>query len=93
MHKLVLKRLGCRGNQHAPAAQQRRDQIGKGLADARTRLDHQAATVLDRLRHSSGHAPLLIAPAKVRKRLRQRAALVQQQERVMFQRVHASSSL
>ena len=62
--QLVLQGLGRSRYQNALTAEQCRHQIGVGLANARTRLDHQHIALFNGLRHSQRHAGLARARQK-----------------------------
>ena len=72
--ELVLQALRRGADQRAGARQQRRHQIGVGLADAGAGLDDQRLAALDGLRHRHRHALLHVALDIARIDLRQRAA-------------------
>ena len=61
--ELVLQVLGSGRYQYALATEQRRDQIGKGLAHARAGLHHQRLAACDGIGHGTGHVQLAIALA------------------------------
>ena len=61
LEQLVLQVLGAGGDHHLAARQQRRHQIGEGLARARARLGHEDGVVAYRLRHGQRHFALLRA--------------------------------
>jgi hypothetical protein len=56
--ELVLERLGRGAEQRPGTAEQRRDEVGEGLADAGAGLDDERATLLDRGRDSERHVEL-----------------------------------
>ena len=62
--QLVLQGLGRSRYQNALTAEQCRHQISVGLANARTRLDHQHIALFNGLRHSQRHAGLARARQK-----------------------------
>ena len=71
--QLVLERTRSGGDQNARAREQRRHQIGKGLARASARLDHQRLARGERRAHALRHAQLLAPHLEVRERPRERA--------------------
>jgi hypothetical protein len=74
VEQLILQRARTGGDEHAPAGQQRRHQVGESLARAGARLDHQRRAVFDRQCHAIGHRQLRTARREAGKRSRQRAA-------------------
>ncbi len=61
--KLVLQALGAGGHQRGAIGQQRRQQVGQGLAGAGLGFHQQGAPGTDRLGHRVGHAQLGLAGA------------------------------
>ena len=74
VEQLVLQRARAGGDEHALAGQQRRHQVGEGLAGAGAGLDHERRAVFERQRHAPGHRQLRTARREARQRTRQRAA-------------------
>jgi hypothetical protein len=58
VEELVLQRARAGGDEHPPAREQRRHQVGKGFARTRARLHHQRRAVLQGERHPSRHGEL-----------------------------------
>jgi len=71
--ELVLQGLGGGAEQRAGAAQQRRHEIGVGLADAGAGLDDERAALLDRRRDRERHLALHLALGVIRIDRRERA--------------------
>ena len=71
--QLVLQRLGGGGDQHPLARQQRRHQVGEGLAHAGGSFHHQRAADLDAAGHGEGHGQLALPGAPAGVAARQRA--------------------
>src|SRR6266542_2036551 len=63
LEKLVLQRLGTRGNDDLAAREQGGYEIGKRLAGARTGFGEQLTALVDRARDRVGHRKLLVAKA------------------------------
>ena len=78
VEELVLQRLGAGGDDHAAAREQRRDEVGEGLAGSGARLRHQHAVRLDRLQHGARELDLLPALSESRHRARERPALAEE---------------
>ena len=64
LKKLILQRLRAGGNDHLAARQQRRNEVGEGLAGARARFGDQLTLRVDGVRDCLRHRELLRARAK-----------------------------
>jgi hypothetical protein len=73
VEQLVLKRACPGRDEHAPAREQRRHEIGESLARAGTRLHHQPRAVFDGHGDPLRHRELRAARREARQRARQRA--------------------
>ena len=72
LEELVLQRLGAGGDDDLAAVEQRRDEIGEGLAGAGAGFGDQRAALRDGRGHRIGHRELLRAEAEARQRAGQR---------------------
>ena len=72
---LLLEILGAGGDQHAMAAQDRRDQIRERLSRAGSRFGQQRPAGFDDRRDRLGHAPLAVARLVAVEDAGERAAL------------------
>src|SRR5262245_853241 len=72
---LFLKILGAGGHEDALAAEDRRDQIRKGLARAGARFGDQRSATFDDLGDRGGHRALSLARLVVVNRTRQRTVV------------------
>ncbi len=72
--ELVLQSLGRGRQQHALAAQQGRNQVGKGFTDAGAGLDHQGVRAFNGACHGQGHLGLPAPRREMLSRPRQHAA-------------------
>jgi len=61
VEELILQILGAGGDEHLLPAQQRRHQVGEGLAGAGAGLGDEQAIIVQRRRHRLGHFLLLAA--------------------------------
>ena len=77
LEQLVLQRLGAGGHDHLAAVEQRRHEIGEGLAGAGAGFGDQRAAPRDRLGDGFGHRELLRAKTKSREGAGQDAAFAQ----------------
>ena len=77
LEQLVLQRLGPGGDDHLAAVEQRRDEVGEGLAGAGARFGDQPAALADRVRHRLRHRELLLAEAEAGQGTRERSAVAE----------------
>ena len=90
---LFLERLGSRGDEDAPAAQDGRHEVGDGLPGAGSGLGEEDVALLDRRRHSRRHRALAGARLELGHGARQRAVLVERPVDRRADRLPAAGSI
>jgi len=75
--QLILERARAGGDEHTRAREQRRYQIGKGLARASAGLDDQRFARRQRVAHALRHVQLFASHLEIGERPRERAVLTE----------------
>src|SRR4029077_13789260 len=75
--QLILERARAGGDEHPCAREQRRYQIGKGLARASAGLDDQRFARRQRVAHALRHMQLFASHLEIGERPRERAVLTE----------------